>query len=116
MKEIKLSIPLKNKYGMITTKQISGYLDSFLILTKNKLRIMVESEYGYPLFISNDLDKGIHYIPLRTQPLDERGHRLNFQACKISLNEKLIIQIMSTEGEEKEVKLIIRYDTTNGSA
>lgn len=110
MKNLRIQIPLENYQGIFTTDKIDGELDCIIIQNEGKIQLMIESELGYEIFNYRDLDAGVHYIPIRVQPRDNQGHRLNFQAVNYNLNEKLFIQVLATDGNQKEVKLILRYE------
>ena len=80
---------------------------AILINSPSKIHLSIFSEYGYQIFDSHEI-KGIMYIPIRTQSLDENGHRIGFSFEEICLNERLIIKIRDTVLYPKEIKLILR--------
>lgn len=116
MKELKIIIPLDKGYGE-TTEKIKGKINSIIINSTGKSEISINSELGYQIFESKEC-YGVQYIPIRIQPLDNNGHRINYSKSKFCLNEKILIQVRTyhyknyfkEETEKQEIKLIIRYD------
>lgn len=115
MREIKLTINLVNGYAQAETDIIRGELDSIIIKplvhAKSKTKINIISSLGYLIFTYAEIDS-ITYIPIRIQPLDKEGHRINFEAEKFKLNERLLIEAFgpSEIGALNDTEIIIRYD------
>ena len=75
--EIMLELNTGNGENSFITKKITGFIDSLIIETEKLVEIAIESEKGYELFHSRDLN-GIKYIPLRTIAIDKKNHLIKF--------------------------------------
>ena len=116
MKEKKYIVSLEKGYAQVETDKIEGEMDSIIIIFPGQGEITIMSELGYDIFHSREI-RDTEYYPIRIQPLDKYGHRINFQADKFLLNEKLIIELRTYymryaffgRKEKNEVTIIIRY-------
>lgn len=108
MTEIKIEIPLSEGYGQFITKNIDGELECVIINMPGKGQLKIESETGYILYESKDIE-GIQYIPIRVQSRDHKGERISFSSHKYCLNEKLIITVRGFKINQS-VKLRLRWN------
>lgn len=95
-----------------TTDVIKGEVEAIIINTTNRVEIDITSELGYKLFSVRDFPMDgssfTDYIALRTQCVDEKGHRIGYSYDEFNLNERLSITVQGTKNTT--VKFIFRME------
>ena len=82
--EIKIQTELKGEKRFI--KRITGVLKSLVINSESQIDIQIDSELGYTLY-KNPEFKGVEYISLKKQSVDEQSHRIQLIQLVLFLND-----------------------------
>ena len=105
-----IGIPIQNGLGKFQTEHITGQLNTMIIYLPTDAALTIISELGYEIF-NSEMEAGIHYIPIRSQVFDNKGHKMNFQGEQYNLDERIIISIATRMFIKKnidEIKIKLR--------